>query len=215
MNARDYAALAAIMIMVLAGAYASPSLPETIAVHWNAEGNADGYAPKAAGLVILPLITLAIYGLLLLIPKIEIFKENMNAFKGYYDNIKLLLVLFMLALHLATLAQNLGRPFNMNQAVLPALGVLIYYLGHVMRYMKRSFFVGIRTPWTLASDAVWDRTHRIGSVTFRINAGILVISSIAPSWGVWLAFGSLIANAVFLAAYSYWVYRKEGKNQLA
>ena len=215
MNARDYAALAALAAMVLAGAYAYPSMPENVADHWDAYGNANGYGPKAFGTFILPVIAIAVYGLLLLIPKIEVFSENMKEFRGYYDNIKLLLTLFMLVLYITTLAWNIGWKFNMNYAVLPALGVVFYYIGHVMRFMKRSFFVGIRTPWTLANDRVWKKTHEMGSVTFRMSAILLVISTILPVGGIWLAVGAIIANAVFLAAYSYWLYQKDRKNQLA
>jgi uncharacterized membrane protein len=216
MNKKDYSALAVITAMsaISLYAYSSPHMQEQLIVHWNARGQADGYSTKAVGLFMMPALTLAIYGMFLLIPKIEVFKENMKSFIGYYDNLKVVFALFMLAIQAAMILQNTNWRFNMNLAMLPAIAMLLYYIGHMMPHVKRNFFVGIRTPWTLANDRVWEKTHVLGGKTFRLNAVAVMLGLLAPETGIWLVIGATIANALLLMAYSYWLYQKEGRNQL-
>jgi len=215
MNLKDYAAIALILLMLGMGAYFYPNLPEKIAVHWNEAGKADGYSSKTIGVLMLPLFTAGIYGLFLLIPKIEVFKDNLKAFMRYYDNLKLLIVLFMTGIYAAMLLQNAGYRFNITLALIPGIAVLFYYIGLVMPHMKRNFFVGIRTPWTLANDKVWKATHAMGSKTFRANALIILLTLAIPDYTALIIIGPMIANVVFLTVYSYWLYQREGKNQLA
>ncbi|MFH1125936.1 MAG: DUF1648 domain-containing protein [Candidatus Altiarchaeota archaeon] len=214
MDKKDYASIILIAAMFAAAAYIYPQLPNDIAVHWNAEGKADSYGPKAIGTFTIPLLTMGIYVLFLIIPAIEVFKENLKAFMNYYNNMKLLLVLFMTALYSATIIQNMGYVFNMNLAVIPALAILLYYIGHIMPHMKRSFFVGIRTPWTLANEKVWNETHKVGSKTFKANAVLIALSLLIPGSMVWVILASVPLNTIFLIAYSYWLYRRENKNEL-
>jgi uncharacterized membrane protein len=214
MNKRDYASLGLIALMLCTGAYISPNLPERMAVHWNISGEADGYASKAFGVLAIPALTLAIYILMLAIPMIDVFKKNIMSFKGYFDNMKLLLVAFMTVIYLASLMQNLEFNFNIGLVVMPSLAVLIYYIGHALPHTRRNFFIGVRTPWTLASETVWNKTHLIAGRSFRLNAILIAACIILPSYGFWIVIASLVANALFLAAYSYVIYQKEGRNDL-
>lgn len=213
MNAKDYAAITLILAMAAASTYTYGRLPEKIAIHWNAAGEIDGYGTRTWAFFP-PVLTAAVYAFLLLIPKIEVFKENMASFSGYYDNIKLLIVAFMAVLHAATLLENTIGGVPIALAIILPLSALIYYIGHAMPHMKRNFFVGIRTPWTLANDAVWEKTHDIGGKTFRLNAIVILLSTLASQQAILVLIISLIANALFLTAYSYWLYQKTKNNQL-
>ena len=64
---------------------------------------------------------------------------------------------------------NMGVQFNMTQFFVPAIGILFFYIGTILKYTKRNWFVGIRTPWTLSSDVVWEKTHKLGGKLFKIN----------------------------------------------
>jgi uncharacterized membrane protein len=70
--------------------------------------------------------------------------------------------------------------------------------------------VGIRTPWTLASDVVWDKTHRLGSGLFKIAAVIILLAVVFPDWLIFLLLVPLLGATVYLVAYSYYEYRKLG-----
>jgi len=72
------------------------------------------------------------------------------------------MILFFVYLYGLTIRRNLGHPFEMSSALLPALALLFFYIGVMLRHTKKNRFVGIRTPWTLSSDSIWDKTHHLG-----------------------------------------------------
>ena len=97
----------------------------------------------------------------------------------------------------------------MNRFILPGLGVIFIYAGILLRHAKRNWFIGIRTPWTLSSEYSWNRTHALGSKLF-IAAGILAFAGILfPQYAFWFLIGPVIAFAVFLIVYSYFMYKKK------
>jgi uncharacterized membrane protein len=149
-----------IILSFLAGVYFYPQMPEVVASHWNAQGEVDGYMPKSWGLFLMPLLLVGLFLLFLLIPKIDPLKENIKKFRRYFDGFTALLILFLFYVYLLTIFWNIGSRFNMGQLMIPALGILFYYCGILVENAKRNWFIGIRTPWTLSSETVWDKTHR-------------------------------------------------------
>jgi len=82
----------------------------------------------------------------------------------------------------------------------------------MLRKAKRNFFIGIRTPWTLSSDKVWDETHRLGAVLFMISGALAFIGAFfGGTTAFWLFFVPLMGSAVFLVIYSYVLYKQETK----
>jgi uncharacterized membrane protein len=94
--------------------------------------------------------------------------------------------------------------------MMPALGVLFIFVGYMLRKAKRNFFIGIRTPWTLSSDRVWDETHRIGAILFTLS-GILALlgSFFGGSTAFVMLMVPLLGSTLFLVIYSYVLYRRE------
>ena len=82
-----------------------------------------------------------------------------------------------------------------------------------MQFAKRNFFIGIRTPWTLSSDRVWDKTHKLGSVLFRVVAFFIVIAFFFPDYFFWIFVVPLLGMIVYLFVYSYLEFSKE-KNDI-
>jgi uncharacterized membrane protein len=107
------------------------------------------------------------------------------------------------------LTWNLGYEFDFKTFIFPMIGVLIFYTGILMKHAKRNWFVGIRTPWTLSSDKVWDETHRIGGDLFKISGIITICGFLLPGYALFLVLVPIIASAIFLVVYSYILYRKE------
>jgi uncharacterized membrane protein len=100
----------------------------------------------------------------------------------------------------------------MSQAMLPALGILFFFVGYMMRRAKRNFFIGIRTPWTLSSDRVWDETHRLGSLLFMISGVLAFLGSFLGGMiAFWFLFVPLIGSTLFTLVYSYILYQREIK----
>lgn len=203
--------LTMIAIATLAGLLLWNQLPDQIASHWNIQDQVDGYLPKFWGVFMLPLIALGIFVLFLVVPAIDPLKVNIAQFREVFNLFIVLIVGFMLYLYGLTLAWSLGYDtFKMSNALLPAIGLLFIFIGFMMRQAKRNFFIGIRTPWTLSSDTVWNETHRIGAVLFIISGILAFIGGFFGGMAAfWLMFAPMIGSTLFLLIYSYVLYRRE------
>jgi len=198
-----------VIISFLVGLYFYPQLPDQMASHWNIKGEGDGYMTKFWGTFLMPFMMIFMLFLFLFIPRIDPLKKNIEKFRKYFDSFILVFLLFFLYIYLLTLFYNLGYQFNMGQFMLPAMGILFYYCGVLIKNAKRNWFIGIRTPWTLSSDKVWDKTHKLGAILYK-TAGILAFVGILfPDYMLWILLVPLIGSAIFLIFYSYFEYKKE------
>jgi uncharacterized membrane protein len=190
-------------------------LPDQMASHWNVNDQVDGYMPKVWGVFMLPLITLAMLVLFLVVPSIDPLKANIAQFREAFNLFIVLIVAFMIYIHGLTLAWNLGyTDFKMSGAMLPAIGLLFIFIGFMLRKARRNFFIGIRTPWTLSSDAVWNETHRIGAVLFMVSGVLAFLGGFfGGTTAFWLMFIPIIGSTIFLLVYSYVLYRRETKHK--
>ncbi|MEN9564658.1 MAG: hypothetical protein RIR73_2902 [Chloroflexota bacterium] len=205
--------LTLIAIAVIAGVLLWNQLPEQMASHWNTNDEVDGYIPKFWGVFLMPLITLGMFGLFIALPNMDPLKANIASFRGAFNLFIVFITVFMLYIHGLTLAWSLGyQSFKMSTAMLPFMGLLFMFVGYLLRQAKRNFFIGIRTPWTLSSDTVWDKTHQLGSVLFMVSGALAFFGSFFGSLAAFfLLFIPLIASTLTLVIYSYLLYRNETK----
>jgi uncharacterized membrane protein len=198
---------------ILAGLALWNQLPDQMASHWNANDQVNGYMSKFAGVFMLPLITLGMLALFFVIPSIDPLKANIAQFRDVFNLFITLMVAFMLYLHALTLRWNLGyTDFGMSKAMLPAMGILFFFIGYMLRKAKRNFFIGIRTPWTLSSDTVWDETHRLGSILFMISGVFAFLGSLFGGMtAFWFLFVPIIGSTLITLVYSYVLYQRETK----
>ena len=205
--------LVLLLVTTLAGVLHWNGLPDPMASHWGINDQVNGTMPKFWGVFLMPLISLGLFLLFLLIPAIDPLKANIAKFRGAFNLFIVFMTLFLMYVQGLMLAWNLGfTNFKMSESLLPAVGLLFILVGFMIRNAKRNFFIGIRTPWTLSSDKVWDETHRVGS-------GLFIMSGIFALIGVF--FGSITAflfiliplmvSTTFLIIYSYVLYRTETK----
>lgn len=188
-----------------------PRLPAQMASHWNIQNQVDGYLPRFWGVLMLPIMTIGLYLLFLLIPLIDPLKDNIAKFRAAFNTFIFLLMVFLVYIYLLTLAFNLGYRFRMSLAMLPALGGFFFYVGIMLGKVKRNWFIGIRTPWTLSSDTVWEETHRLGGILFKIS-GILAISgTFFGAYAIWFVMLPLLGSSIFLVIYSYRLYQCENR----
>jgi uncharacterized membrane protein len=198
-----------ILAATIVGAILYPSLPVHMASHWDAQNQVNGYMSRFWGVFMLPIMALGLFLLFLLIPLIDPLKENIAQFRGAFNTFILLLVAFLVYIYLLSLAYNLGYPVNIGQAMMPALGIFIYYAGIMMGKAKRNWFIGIRTPWTLSSETVWAETHRLGALLFKISGVLTILGVFFGDYAFWFIMVPLLGSALFLTVYSYLVYRRE------
>ncbi len=189
--------------------YYYPQMPEKLASHWNAVGQVNGYMSKFWGLFLMPVISVGLLLLFILIPRIDPLKSNIQEFRKYYDGFVVLIMVFLFYLHLLTIFWNSGHTFNMITFLSPAFAILFYYSGILIENAKRNWFIGIRTPWTMSSDKVWNKTHKIGGKLFKI-AGILALFAIFfESYAILVIIVPLIIVSIYTVVYSYFEYQKE------
>jgi len=193
---------------LIASIVAWPKLPLMMATHWGADGLANGYSGKAFGAFFLPILAMAMAVLLFVLPKIDPLASGFKAFRKEYDGLVALIVGFLALIHGAVLAWNLGARFDLIRIIGPGVGLLFFYLGAIMPQMKRNWFAGIRTPWTLSSDRVWEETHRVGGKLFRISGVLAVLGAVFTDYALPLIVIPALASALSVTVYSYLVYRK-------
>jgi uncharacterized membrane protein len=200
-----------ILAAILLGLTVVDRLPDRVASHWNANDVVDGTMPRFWGVFLMPLISLAMLGIFLLVPVIDPMRANIAKFRGLFNAFIAVMMAFLLYLHGLTILWNLGmQSFRMSTALLPALGVIFIFAGLMMRQAKRNFSIGIRTPWTLSSDRVWDQTHRLGGVLFIASGVLVILGALFPGpTAFWFVLVPVLVSTVFLVAYSYFLWRAE------
>jgi uncharacterized membrane protein len=185
-------------------------LPDQMASHWNTANQVDGYISRFWGAFLMPVISVGMLLLFLIIPQIDPLKANIAKFREYFNAFTALIVGFMVYMHVLTMLWNLGYDqFNMGAVMLPALGLIFVFAGIMMRKAKRNFFIGIRTPWTLSSDYVWDETHRLGSTLFIASGILAMLGAFFPDYAIWFILVPVLGSTLFLLVYSYVLYQRE------
>lgn len=209
MKKTTIAALAIIILSFVIGIYLYPQMPERMASHWNSAGKVDGDISRFWGTFLMPIVSAGMLLLFLAIPKIDPLKKNIKKFRPYYDWFILLMIVFLFYIYLLTIFWNLDYRFNMTRMIIPAIGILFIYIGFLTENAKRNWFIGIRTPWTLSSERVWNKTHKIGGKLFKISGVIALFGAIAQGYAMWLVLVPVIIAALYPIVYSYFEYQKE------
>lgn len=197
-----------VISVIVLGVGLSPQFSDPMAVHWNAQGEADGYGSRFMGIWFLPLITIGLSLLLLGIPAIDPLRKNIEKFRKEYNLFIFLFVIFFAYLQVISLLYNLGWQFNLLALLTPAFGGFFYYIGVMLAKAKRNYFIGIRTPWTLAHEDVWNETHRVGAMGFKISGVLTIFGVVFPNYAIWFMMIPLLLVAFGTIVYSYFVYRK-------
>ncbi|NPV85744.1 MAG: SdpI family protein [Anaerolineae bacterium] len=195
-----------VLLMLAASALTYPVLPERVATHWNAQGQADGYGSRFLAVSFLPLLTAGIVLLLSFLPAIDPLKTNLYHFRREYNGFVLLFAGFMAYIHFLTLAWNLGWQIDMVRAFVPAFAILSYFIGALLSKARRNWFVGIRTPWTLSSDVVWERTHRAASLWFKLAAAVSLLGLLFARFAFLFVIVPLLLVALAAVVLSYIEY---------
>ena len=189
-----------------------PFLPDTIPIHWNASGEIDGWGGKWNIFIFgaLPLFNILLFKVL---PKIDPKKESYEKHQKAYEWMQWITAIVFIGLSWLMLSFSMGVEFDMGIVIRLILGVMFILLGNFMGQLRQNYFVGIKTPWTLADKDVWRKTHRRGSVVFAIM-GLTMIASILlpPGYLVVVVLTTSIGGVIYLFLYSYLEFRKLPKN---
>lgn len=178
-------------------------------IHWNAAGQADGVA-EANSALLWPAGLSVLVGLLMAaIPRMEPLQDRLEAsapvLRASWIGVMLLMVYVQVMIAAPALGWNIG-----TDLLLVGLGVMLVMIGNALPKSRPSFFVGIRTPWTLTDTDNWIATHRLGG-KLMMGAGVVMVLAafvpLAPEWRLTAMIAPILAASVVPVAYSWWLWR--------
>lgn len=189
-----------------------PSLPEQVPTHWNLEGKVDGWGSKHWATFLSPSLMVLFLGLFAFLPVLSPRQFEVDTFRSTYLYIMVLMTGLFFYLNLVLLqatwqaVQDGPNAFNSGRAVIAGIFVFFALMGNVMGKVRRNFYIGIRVPWTLASDRVWNDTHRLAAwvmVGVGVVGFLLVIAGVHPV----VAFVLLMVSMFIPVVYSFVHYK--------
>jgi uncharacterized membrane protein len=190
-------------------AWAWPQLPERVAVHWNVAFQADSWRPRGH-LLLLPGLALGIWAGMPLLRRIDPRRADYARWDATFWLVVNLIVLFMAVLHVALIGFNLGWPLDMHTVILSVVGLVFVGLGNYMPRVRRNWWVGFRTPWTLSSERVWRQTHRLGGRVLVLGGLMFVVGAFVPRPAApWVALPGVLLIVLVPTVYSYILWRRE------
>jgi uncharacterized membrane protein len=199
-----------IAAMFFVAAITWPGAPDRIPVHWGMSGEVDRYGGKFEGLLLMPLIALAIYLLLLFIPRLDPGWANYAHFAGAYTLFRFGVIMVLALIYAVIHLWIRGYPVPVGTMVPVFIGLLFLLIGSIMGKIRPNWFVGIRTPWTLSSKLSWTKTHRLAGYVF-MGIGVGLIASgllrVPAAFVVTMAVGG--AGIVWTIVYSYLTWRHD------
>ena len=198
--------LVVIITWVIAWIY-DPRLPDPVPSHWNIHGEVDGYMDKPWGVYILPLISTMVNALLLFLPKIAPKGFKLKSGIKIYELLVLVNSIFQFGVMVLAFEAGLNQNIDMNLWMMLIMGALFVLIGNYLSKVPKNFFLGIRTPWTLSSDQVWYKTHRLASWTF-VLAGLVMMVGGLLEWPMSWLIGFVVVAALVPVIYSLWIYKK-------
>jgi uncharacterized membrane protein len=192
------------------GAVRSDLLPERVPIHWGADGMANGFVAHAdilPYLLILPGVMAFVVLMSLVLPWLSPKQFSIDRFRDTFNFLMAVLVTLFGYIHAVALAGSAQLNMDMNKAMLGGMFVFFALLGNLLGKVQRNFFVGIRTPWTLADETVWIRTHRVASWVWTGGSlvGLVVVMCGAP---IWWSIGIIGLLALFPIIYSLVLYKR-------
>lgn len=195
-----------IVAMLVATAVLYPKLSDSVPIHWNTDGYADHYAPKWSLLVVNPAIMAGILVLFFLLPWLSPRNFEVDAPKRTYIYIMLVLLSAIAYFQGVLLWVGVYGRIDAGRAITGGVCLMIALLGSALGRVQRNFYLGIRTPWTIAHEGVWIATHRLAAKLFVVAglAGLALLAFGVRSSSILLP---VLAAVVVSVIYSLVLYK--------
>ena len=199
LNQKYYGGAVAVILAVLVGTIvAYPALPNIVPMHWDVHGNINGWGPKWSLFIFGPGMLTAMTLLFWALPWLSPKKFAVDTFRATYLYIMIVIVAMLAYCHLLVLASALSSrshtPLDVSRAIVGGICLLLALLGNVLGKVRRNFFVGIRTPWTLADERVWTETHRVAAHQWFVGGTIgALLTLVGVPVGIMIAYFMIMA----------------------
>jgi uncharacterized membrane protein len=207
------ASAGALLIIFALSSYVWTQIPsgQEVCIHWNAAGECDRYGSKFTGIFMMPIVIAAMVVMFAVIPRVGPRAANILRSRTAYSAVWAAMLVFFLALHIIMMLHLLGRVTTIGTYTPLLVGLLLIVIGSFMGRIRSNYFFGIRTPWTLASELAWTKTHQLGGKLFVAEGLILMLATVLLPSQVWptvLVASTLLLVAV-LMVYSYLIWRRD------
>jgi uncharacterized membrane protein len=185
-------------------------LPDRVPVHWDISGEPNRYGSRIEGAFLLPVLMIALYFVMQWYPSRDPRSANIAKFRGAYDTVVAATIAFLGGVHALALGQSLGWQIDITTVALVGIGAMLVILGNLLPLARSNFIFGIRTPWTLSSEQVWTRVHRVGGYA-TVAAGLVTMASVffARPIGVVIALVSAFIAGLIPIVYSYLLWSRD------
>jgi len=204
---RELFPLSVLAIITVSTLALLPGLPESIPRHFALDGTPDAFMTKQTYAYFIILVSAGLYVLLTFIPFIDPFWKRIQPKYGLLLLFRDIALGFFLFLHILSLMAAHSGSLDLRTMGI-GFGLLFILLGNYLPKLPRNWFFGIRVPWTLASEEVWKRTHRLGGLLFVLAGIAIVVLSLAglmPALAIGLPTVPLM---VVVFVYPYLLYRR-------
>lgn len=205
---KDWILIFIILLSFIATIFLYNDLPEEIPRQWGLDGEVNSYWGKGA-VFFTALLPLLLYFLMKFLPKIDPKKESYNKHKKAYHMTIFSVIIFLIIVHWVSIYASLGNNINIQLLVNVGVGALFIIIGNYMGQIRHNYFFGIRTPWTLANEEVWKKTHRVARYPFVLLGILFIIVGFLPGEiAIGIVIGATIIMVLFITLYSYLIFKK-------
>jgi uncharacterized membrane protein len=206
----EWFSLSLLVLSLIFAVYFYQNFPASVPTHWGINGEANGYSGPLGAAFILPAIMIILYLVFLFMPYIDPKKDQYAAFASVYHNFKDLIIAFLFIVYFLTGMNGLGYRVDIGFYMPIMVGVLFIFIGLLMRQVKSNWFMGVRTPWTMSSETVWEKTNKLSSWVFAISGLFIAATVFVAAQAKTILFILAIAFMVLaLPIYSYILYSRE------
>lgn len=199
-----------LMLVPLAiGAFFYSKMPEQLPTHFGLDGNPDKFSSKDVALFQMPIIMVGVQ-------LIMVFMLNKDPRKKYQSEKLYIISLFIIPIltimiSSLTVAYGMGSKVEINRIIIVAISLLFVVMGNFLPKSKRNYTMGIKNPWTLSSDVIWEKTHRLGGYTFVISGIVGIVFGLVLKNSAFAIFMLIMAAGIIPTVYSYILYERENK----
>ena len=193
-----------ILLPMVAGLVLWNRLPEQIPFHWNAAGEIDGWASKPVAVFVPSVAMLALHWLCMLVTSADPKKQNHP--EKVMHLVLWLIPIITVFISALMYVSALGGSVRVEMLMPILLGVVFVAIGNYMPKCKQNYTIGIKIPWTLASEENWNRTHRLAGWVWVGGGVVMLLSGFLGIF--WLTLVPAIIMVAVPLVYYYILHKK-------
>lgn len=189
------------ILPIIIGIFLWNSLPDVMAIHFGVDNEGNGFSSKAFAVIGIPMLLLAVEWIGALVTAHDPRKQNISP-KMFSITLWIVPVISIVAT--ATMySYNLGYSMNITFFAELVMGLAFVVLGNYLPKARQNYTIGIKTPWTLSNEDIWNRTHRLAGYLWVVGGITIVVFSLIGFTKVYLMIAIIAVMAVIPYIYSY------------